>query len=64
MVYAAYFDNALNMTAQYLKLPITASETSAQVGLVMKAYKSYSLYMDLSIEVSGIDDVHLHVTVV
>ncbi|ALS33111.1 hypothetical protein PTRA_a1976 [Pseudoalteromonas translucida KMM 520] len=51
MGYAAYFDSALNMTAQYLKLPITASETSAQVGLVMKAYNSYSLYMDLSIEV-------------
>jgi len=64
MGYAACFDSALNITAQHLKLLITASETSAQVGLGMKAYNSYNLDMDLSIEVSDIDDVHLHVTVV
>ena len=56
MGYAACFDSALNMTAQQMKLPITASKTSAQVGIGMKADNSYNLDIELSIEVSGIDE--------
>lgn len=56
MGYAACFDSALNMTAEQMKLPITASKTSAQVGIGIKADNSYNLDIDLSIEVSGIDE--------
>jgi len=55
MGYAACFDSALNMTAQHMKLPITASKTSTQVGIGMKADGSYNLDIDLYVEVSGID---------
>ena len=57
MGYAACFDSALNMTAQHMKLPITASKTSTQVGIGMKADGSYNLDIDLYVEVSGIDEV-------
>ena len=56
MGYAACFDSALNMTAQHMKLPITASKTSTQVGIGMKADGSYNLDIDLYVEVSGIDE--------
>jgi len=56
MGYAACFDSALNLTAQQMKLPITASKTSTQVGIGMKADGSYNLDIDLYIEVSGIDE--------
>ena len=56
MSYAACFDNALDMTAQQMKLPITGSKTSAQVGIGMNADNSYNLDIDLFIEVSGIDE--------
>ena len=57
MGYAACFDSALNLTAQHMKLPITASKTSTQVGIGMKADGSYNLDIDLYVEVSGIDEV-------
>ena len=57
MGYAACFDSALNMTAQHMKLPITASKTATQVGIGMKADGSYNLDIDLYVEVSGIDEV-------
>ena len=56
MGYAACFDSALGMTAQHMKLPITSSKTSAQVGIGMKADGSYNLEVELSVEVSGIDE--------
>ena len=56
MGYAACFDSALALTAQQMKLPITASQTSAQVGIGMKADGSYNLDVDLYVEVSGIDE--------
>lgn len=56
MGYAACFDSALSMTAQQMKLPVTSSKTSAQVGIGMKPDSSYNLDIDLYVEVSGIDE--------
>ncbi len=56
MGYAACFDSALGLTAQQMKLPVTSSKTSAQVGIGMKADGGFNLDIDLYVEVSGIDE--------
>ncbi|QZA78600.1 organic hydroperoxide resistance protein [Deefgea tanakiae] len=54
--YAACFDNALALTAQKMKLPVSSSQTSAAVGLGQNTAGGYSLDIDLYIEVRGISE--------
>lgn len=54
--YAACFDNALILTAQRLKHPLTASKTSAQVGLGQNSSGGYALDVDLYVEVQGLSE--------
>ena len=56
MGYAACFDSALGLVAEQMKLPITSSKSSAEVGLGMKADGSFNLDIEISVEVSGIDE--------
>lgn len=54
--YAACFDGALALTAQQMKLPVTSSKTSAQVGLGAVAKGGYNLDIDIDVELSGVDE--------
>ena len=70
MGYAACFDSALNMTAQHMKLPITASKTSTQVGIGIDEVQAQTLVeaahqvCPYSNATRGNVDARLHVTVV
>jgi len=54
--YAACFDNALTTVAKQMKLPLTSSQTSAEVGIGMNAQGGYALDIGLHIQVHGLDE--------
>lgn len=54
--YAACFDNALTMVAKQLKLAVTSSKTSVEVGMGQTAEGGYALDIDLYVEVGGLDE--------
>jgi len=58
--YAACFDNALTMVARQLKLNVTSSRTSAEVGMGQTSAGGYALDIDLYVEVGGLDETEAH----
>jgi len=54
--YAACFDNALALGARQMKLPITGSQTSVEVGIGQAAEGGYALDIDLYVEVRGLGE--------
>lgn len=53
--YAACFDNALKHLAGLQKLPLTSSQTSAEVGMGQTPEGGYKLDVDLHIMLAGLD---------
>ncbi|ASL40342.1 MULTISPECIES: organic hydroperoxide resistance protein [Acetobacteraceae] len=58
--YAACFDNALTMVAKQLKLAVTSSKTSVEVGMGQTAEGGYALDIDLYVEVGGLNEAEAH----
>jgi lipoyl-dependent peroxiredoxin len=54
--YSACFDNALKLTAQRMKKPLTSSQTSVEVGLGQASDGGYALDIDLHVQVQGLSD--------
>jgi lipoyl-dependent peroxiredoxin len=54
--YAACFDSALALTAKQMKMAITGSRTSAEVGLGQTSDGGYALDIDLYVEVQGVPE--------
>ena len=52
--YAACFDNALKHMAERMKLPLAASQTSAEVGMGMTPDGRFKLDIDLHVQLSGL----------
>lgn len=52
--YAACFDSAVKLTAQRLRLPLTASRTTAEVGLGQLETGGYALEVSLSLVLQGL----------
>lgn len=53
--YAACFDNALKHLADLQKLPLTSSQTSAEVGMGQPPEGGYRLDVDLHVILAGLD---------
>jgi len=53
--YAACFDNAIKHIAGLQKLPLTSSQTSAEVGMGMTPEGGFKLDVDLYVSISGLD---------
>jgi osmotically inducible protein OsmC len=54
--YAACFDSALALTAKQLKMAITGSRTSAEVGMGQNGDGGYALDIDLHVAVRGLPE--------
>lgn len=54
--YAACFDNALKHVADKQKLALTASKTSAEVGIGQNTTGGFALDVDLYVEIQGLND--------
>lgn len=53
--YSACFDNALKHLAAQQKLPLSHSQTSAEVGMGQTAEGGYKLDVDLHVTLAGLD---------
>jgi osmotically inducible protein OsmC len=53
--YAACFDNALKHLAGLQKLPLAASQTSAEVGMGQTKDGGFKLDVDLHVTITGLD---------
>ena len=53
--YAACFDNALKHLAGLQKLPLTSSQTSAEVGMGQTPEGGFKLDVDLHVTLAGLD---------
>ncbi|MDG6895588.1 organic hydroperoxide resistance protein [Volucribacter amazonae] len=54
MGYAACFDSALNLTAQQMKLPLSHSQTSVQIGIGQVLGGAYQLTAKISVTTQGL----------
>ena len=54
--YAACFDNALKHVADKQKLALTASKTSAEVGIGQNTTGGFALDVDLYVEIQGLNE--------
>ena len=59
--YAACFDNALKHIAGLQKLPLAASQTSAEVGMGQTPDGGFKLDVDLHVTLTGLDPVQAEV---
>jgi len=55
MGYAACFDSAVNAVARTKKIPLGGSKTKAEVGLGQTEAGGYKLDVDLSVEITGLN---------
>ena len=55
MGYAACFDSAVNAVARLKKIPLGGSKTKAEVGLGQTEAGGYKLDVDLSVEITGLN---------
>ncbi|GAB2904622.1 organic hydroperoxide resistance protein [Uliginosibacterium flavum] len=54
--YAACFDNALKHVAEKQKLALSASKTSAEVGIGQNTTGGFALDVDLYVEIQGLNE--------
>jgi Ohr subfamily peroxiredoxin len=54
--YAACFDSAMDLTAKELKINVTASRTTVEVGIGQRAEGGYSLDLDITAHLPGLDE--------
>ncbi|TCJ94832.1 Ohr subfamily peroxiredoxin [Volucribacter psittacicida] len=54
MGYAACFDSALNLVAQQMKLPLSESHTSVQIGIGQVLGGAYRLSAKISVKTQGL----------
>lgn len=51
--YAACFDSAMQLTAKQLKLDLSASKTTVEVGIGQRAEGGYALDLDITVHLPG-----------